>query len=153
MSAWLDRLRRLLPAAWLGVMLCVAGIATPAPFALLTQADAGRVVARVLAQEAWLAVVCSTIVFTLERRAARHGNGPGGHSLLSTEMLLALGALFGTLAGYFAVQPMLAQARAGQHALTFGQLHAVSLAFFGLKIVLVAALAWRATRISRAFVS
>ena len=41
-----DRWRRLLPGLWAGWLLCVAGLATPAPFALLAQADAGRVVSR-----------------------------------------------------------------------------------------------------------
>ena len=144
MSGLLDRLRRLLPAVWLGLIAGVAGMATPAPFALLAPADAGRVVARVLANEAWLAIALSLAVFMLERRGARQAQA-GESSLFSTGMVLALGTLFCTLAGYFAVQPMLAQARAGQHALSFGQLHAVSLAFFALKAVLVAALAWRAT--------
>jgi hypothetical protein len=35
-------------------------------------------------------------------------------------------------------------ARAGQGALSFGQLHAVSAAFFIVKLGLIAALAWRA---------
>ncbi len=143
MSGVLDRLRRLLPAVWLGLIAGVAGMATPAPFALLSQADAGRVVARVLANEAWLAIALGLAVFMLERRAARQARASEA-SLFSTGMVLALGTLFCTLAGYFAVQPMLAQARAGQHALSFGQLHAVSLAFFALKAALVAALAWRA---------
>jgi len=142
-SGLLERLRRLLPAVWLGLIAGVAGMATPAPFALLAPADAGRVVARVLANEAWLAIALGLAVFMLERRAARQAQ-TGESSLFSAGMVLALGTLFCTLAGYFAVQPMLAQARAGQHALSFGQLHAVSLAFFALKAVMVAALAWRA---------
>lgn len=144
MSGLLDRLRRLLPAVWLGLIAGVAGMATPAPFALLAQADAGRVVARVLAHEAWLAIALGLAVFVLERRAARQDSQAGQTRVFSAGMLLALGTLFCTLAGYFALQPMLAQARMGQHALSFGQLHAVSLAFFALKAVLVAALAWRA---------
>jgi hypothetical protein len=44
------------------------------------------------------------------------------------------------------VQPQMAAARAGQGALSFGQLHAISAAFFAAKIALVAALAWRASR-------
>jgi hypothetical protein len=142
-SGLLERLRRLLPAVWLGLIAGVAGMATPAPFALLAPADAGRVVARVLANEAWLAIALGLAVFMLERRAARQAQ-TGESSLFSAGMVLALGTLFCTLAGYFAMQPMLAQARAGQHALSFGQLHAVSLAFFALKAVMVAALAWRA---------
>ena len=61
-------------------------------------------------------------------------------------MLLVLGTLFCTVAGYFGVQPLMAAARAGQGTFSFGQLHGISFGLFGLKIVLVAALAWRATR-------
>jgi hypothetical protein len=75
----------------------------------------------------------------IERRRARTGSG----SQFSTEMALALGALFFTVAGYFGLQPMMAAARAGQGALSFGQLHAVSLVLFGLKILCVLALSWR----------
>jgi hypothetical protein len=40
---------------------------------------------------------------------------------------------------------MLEAARAGQGSLSFGTLHAVSSAFFALRLLLVAALAWRLT--------
>jgi hypothetical protein len=39
---------------------------------------------------------------------------------------------------------MMAAARSGQGTWSFGQLHAVSLGLFGVKIVLVLTLAWRA---------
>ena len=61
-------------------------------------------------------------------------------------MLLLLGTLFCTVAGYFGIQTMLPAARSGQGALTFGQLHLVSTLFFGLKIVLLAVLAWRSVQ-------
>jgi hypothetical protein len=54
-----------------------------------------------------------------------------------------LGVLFCTVAGYFAIQPMMAAARAGQGSLSFGALHGISSAFFVLKGLLVLALAWR----------
>ena len=59
-------------------------------------------------------------------------------------MVLALGAVFCTVLGYFAVQTQMPAARLGQGALSFGQLHAVSALFFGVKGVLVLSLAWRA---------
>jgi len=58
-------------------------------------------------------------------------------------LVLLLGTLFCTIAGYFAVQPMVAAARAGQGTLSFGTLHAVSASLFALKGLLVLALAWR----------
>ena len=59
---------------------------------------------------------------------------------------LVLGALACTVAGYYALLPLMDAARAGQGALGFGQLHAVSAAFYAVKLLLVLALAWRAAR-------
>lgn len=136
-----ERVRRLIPGLWAGALLCIALIATPAPFAALAAQDAGRVVGRIFAQEAFLSLVLGVAVLLLERRAAAAAEG---QSRLSTPMLLALAAIFFTVAGYFGLQPMMAAARAGQGPWTFGQLHAVSLALFGAKIVVVLLLAWRA---------
>jgi len=100
-------------------------------------------VGRVLAQEAWASLVIGLLLLLLERRAAQRDAASGAGSQFSAGMLLALGTLFCTVAGYFAVQPMLASARSGQAALSFAQLHGVSVAFFALKLSLVAVLAWR----------
>ncbi len=140
----IDRARRLLPGLWAGLLLCVAVLATPAPFALLAQADAGRVVGRMLAQEATMSLVLGVIVLILERVAARSHAVEGQGPQFTAGMGLALGALFCTVAGYFALQPMMAQARVGQGPLSFGQLHALSAAFYIVKAGLVLALAWRA---------
>jgi len=139
----LDRLRRLLPGLWAGWLLCVAALATPAAFALLERAVAGRVVARMLAQEAYTSLVLGTVLLVLERLVARRAAQDGSGSQFTVGMVLSLAALFCTVLGYFALQPMMEAARAGQGSLTFGQLHAISLAFFGLKGLLVLALAWR----------
>ena len=139
----IDRLRRLLPAFWAGVLLCVAAIATPAPFAVLDVPTAGRVVSRIFLQEAWLSLLLAVLLLWAERSRARMNAEDQRGSVLNTEMLLVLGTLFCTVAGYFAVQPLLPAARAGQGALSFGQLHVVSVAFFSLKTVLVLVLAWR----------
>jgi hypothetical protein len=140
----MERWRRLLPGLWAGLLLGVALLATPAPFALLARADAGRVVGRVLAQEATASLVFGVVLLILERIAARRAAAGGHSSQFSTGMALALGALFCTAAGYYAVQPMMEAARAGQGPLSFGQLHLVSTAFYAVKVGLVAALAWRA---------
>jgi len=138
-----DRLRRLLPALWLGVLLCVALVATPAPFALLDKPTAGRVVARILAQEAWLSLVLSALGLVWARVRARRAAEAGTGSQFSTEMVLLLGVLACTVVGYFGLQPQMAAARAGQGLWSFGQLHAASTVFYALKLVLLAALAWR----------
>lgn len=139
--------RRLLPALWVGMLLCIALLATPAPFATLAKADAGRVVAHIFVREAWLSLLLGAALLALARReAARHAESGHG-SQFSTEMLLALGAIFCTVLGYFALQPMLAAAKAGEATpLSFGQLHALSFGLFGLKILAVGWLAVRAAR-------
>jgi Domain of unknown function (DUF4149) len=139
-----DRWCRLLPGLWAGWLLCVAALATPAPFALLAPADAGRVVSRMLAQEAYTSLALGVLLLVLERLAARRAVAAGTGSQFTPGMLLAIGTLFCTIAGYFALQPLMDAARAGQGPLSFGQLHALSAAFYGLKLGLVAALAWRA---------
>ncbi len=142
----LERLRRLLPGLWAGWLLCVATLATPAAFALLERAVAGRVAARMLAQEAYTSLALGVILLVLERTAARREAEAARGSGFSTGMALALGTLFCTVAGYFALQPMMDLARAGQGPLSFAQLHAVSAVFYGIKLVLVGVLAWRAAR-------
>jgi hypothetical protein len=141
----LDRARRLIPGLWLGVLLCVALLATPAPFATLAQADAGRVVARMLAQEAYTSLALGVVLLVLERLQARRAALAGRGTQFSTGMVLALGAVFCTVAGYFGLQPMMAAAKAGQGGLSFGQLHGISAAFYIAKTACVAALAWRAS--------
>ena len=140
-ASGVERLRRLVPALWAGVLLCVALIATPAPFATLDGQTAGRVVSRIFVQEAWLSLVLAVLLLSAERARLSAEDCRG--SLLNTEMLLILGVVFCTVAGYFAIQPLLLSAKAGRGVLSFGQLHAASAAFFGLKTVLVLVLAWR----------
>lgn len=132
--------RRLLPGVWAGWLLCVALLATPAAFALLARPDAGRMVGRMLAQEAYTSLALGVLLVVLERLATRRGGGPQ----FSLGFALALGALFCTVAGYFGVQPMMADARLGQGPLSFGQLHAVSAVLYVVKCALVLALAVRA---------
>ncbi|MBL8331396.1 MAG: DUF4149 domain-containing protein [Rubrivivax sp.] len=145
--SWQRRALILLAAAWLGLLLSVALIATPAPFATLDKALAGRVVARVLAHEAAASVVLGALTLALLRWETRR-RFEAGQPVRQFDLQLGLAgaALFCTVAGYYGVQPMMEQARAGQGSLGFGALHAISVAFFGLKAVLVAALAWALTR-------
>lgn len=138
----MERLLRLLPPLWCGVLLTIGGIAAPALFALLPAADAGRVAGRLFATEAYVALALSIVLFIGERGRTRRP-GADGRSALSGELLLVLGALFCTVAGYFALQPMMAQARAGGGRFGFGTLHAASSVLFLLKGLLVLALSWR----------
>lgn len=133
------RLAALLAAAWAGLLIGVAALATPAPFALLPVAEAGRVVARVLAQEAWTSVAVASLLLGLLR-----ADGPGGFPT-ATDRRLLLGTLAATGLGYFGVQALLPAARAGQGSFSFAQLHLFSTLCFGAKLVLVLAVAWRGT--------
>ena len=140
----LERLRRLLPGPWAGVLLCIGAIAAPAAFALLERPLAGQVVGWFFQREAWLSLVLAVLLLVLERPRARAAAAAGQGSVLSTEMLLLLATVFCTVAGYFALQPLMAGARTGQGPLSFGQLHFISVGFFLAKLLCITALAWRA---------
>ena len=146
-----QRLRILLPALWAGVLLCIALIAAPAGFATLPSADAGRVAGRMFMVEAYLSLALALMLFVLERGRARSAAAAGRGSVFSVELALLLGTLFCTVAGYFALQPMMQAARAGQGSVSFATLHFVSAGFFGLKTLLVLALAWRAAARQHSF--
>jgi hypothetical protein len=128
-------------------LLCIAALAAPAAFAVLPAADAGRVVGRLLAQETNVSMALALLLFFVEQRRARRAAESGRGSVLTTETLLLLGTLFCTIVAAFVVQPMMADARAGQGGWSFGSLHAVSGALYGLKTLLVIALAWRFSRV------
>ncbi len=135
-----------LAGLWTGALLCIAGIAAPTAFALLPRHDAGRVVARLFEQEAGLSLALALLLLLLERRRNRDAVAAGTASVLGVDAMLLLGAMFCTIAGYYAVQPMLADARIGQGPLSFAALHGVSIGFYALKTLLVATLAWRLTQ-------
>ncbi len=143
------RLAALVAGMWAGILLCIGAIAAPAAFAMLARPDAGRFVNRLFEQEAYLAIAVAVVLFAIERQRSRDAAEAGTGSVFSANLMLLLGALFCTVAGYFAVQPMMQAARAGQGAVSFGMLHAVSSGFFALKGLLVLALAWRLNQVSR----
>lgn len=147
MEARFGRAMAVVAGLWAGVLLAIALIGAPAGFAVLAErAEAGRVAGHMFAREAYLSLLLAVVLFILERGRARRVAEEGQGSVLSTELLLLAGVLFCTVAGYFALQPMMAAARAGQGALSFGALHALSTVFYGLKTLLVLVLAWRLSR-------
>jgi len=142
-----ESLRRLLPGIWFGVLLAIALIATPAASGALDKASFGAVARAIFAREAPASLVFGVLILVIERRDALARHMATGASQFSVEMMLAAGALLCTVAGYYGLQPMMELARSGAAtSLTFMQLHAISLAFFGVKGLLVLALAWKATR-------
>ena len=130
---------------WAGALLGIGLIGAPAGFAVDLPQMAGRSAGRMFAQEAYLSLALGVLLLLMVRTKARVDAAAGAGSLFSTDLMLVLGTLFCTVAGYFALQPMMEAARAGQGRLSFGALHAISAVFYGLKTLLVAALAWRQT--------
>ena len=142
----LQRLRGWLCGLWTGLVLCLGGVAAPSLFAVLERAQAGAVAGRLFRIEATLSLVVAVALLIIERQVARARlERTPPPSRVSTELLLLLGVLFCTVAGYFALQPLMEQAKAGQGPWSFGALHGVSSVFFAAKGVLLLALSWRCT--------
>lgn len=141
----LSRLRCLLAGLWAGALLSLGAVGAPMLFALLERGTAGRVAGRYFMIEAYAALGLGVVLLLIERRLARCEAEVGQGSRFSLNLALVLGALFCTVAGYFALQPMMEQARQGLGRLSFAQLHGIASAFFVLKGALVLALAWRAS--------
>lgn len=141
------RLQSLLAALWGGFLLCIAFVATPSAFSVLERAQAGAVVARVFAIEAQVSLALGLVLMMIERRIARDTIEAGGAShQFSARLLLPVIALFCTIAGYYGLQPLMADAKAGAGVASFAALHGASLALFGLKGLAVLALAWISPR-------
>ena len=144
--AFLERVRRLLPGLWAGFLVCIALVAAPAAFSVLERAEAGKFVNKLFAQEAYVSLLLGILILVLERWRAKRQATAGQGAQFSGGMMLALGTVFCTVLGYFALQPMLPGAKLGQGPFSFGQLHAASAAFFLVKMVLALALAWLALK-------
>ena len=144
-----DRIAAVLAGLWGGVILAIGAIGAPAAFATVPAHDAGRAVGRMLATEAYASIALAVVLLLVVRRRSRAqaelaelARG----SQFSPELMLLLGTLLCTVGGHFAVLPMMEAARAGQGTLSFGALHAISAIAFGVKGLLVLALAWRLHR-------
>lgn len=146
LAALPERLRRVLPGLWLGGLLAIAFVAAPALFALLERPAAGRVAARLFAVEAQLSLALAVALGLLERMRAVRRADAGEGSRVNAELLLVLGALFCTVLGHYALQPAMQAAREGQGLWSFAALHGASMGLYALKSLLVATLAWRASR-------
>jgi len=140
----LRRVAAWLAGAWAGLIAAIGFVAAPLLFATLPRADAGRVAARLFAVDATIGVCAGALLlllaFQLARRAAEQGA-----SRFSTDMLLVLAALFCIVAGHYAVQPMMEARLRGENGPSFAVLHGVASAFFLVKFLAVAVVAWRLT--------
>jgi hypothetical protein len=110
-------------------------------FATLPRTDAGHVAAHLFTADAAIGLGLGALLLVLALQEARRRSGPGA-SRFSAEMVLVLVALFCIVAGHYAIRPMLTTAGGGD-GLSFAMLHGVASAFFVVKFVAVAVLAWR----------
>ncbi|ARN21330.1 DUF4149 domain-containing protein [Piscinibacter gummiphilus] len=139
------RVAAVLAGLWAGAVLAVAFIGTPAGFALVPRDVAGKLAGFMLTREAYLSIAMSVVLFLVVRAEARAAARLKQGSVLSANVLLVMGALFCTVFGHFGIGSAMDAAREGKGALSFGALHGISVAVFGLKGLLVLALAWRLT--------
>ncbi len=124
-------------------MIGLGAVAAPALFALLPRADAGRVAARLFSLDATIGIGAGAVLVLISLQLGRERAEQGRGSRFGLELGLALGALLCIVAGYYALLPMIEEARAGHGILSFGALHAIASAFFVTKAAIVAVLAWR----------
>lgn len=139
------RIQSLLASLWSGALLAIGGVAAPALFSVLERQQAGTGAGQIFHIEARLSLAFAILLFVLERRRVRDEVEQGAsQSAMSANLLLVLGALFLTVLGGFALQPMIQAAKAGEPtALSFAVLHGISSMLYGLKALLVLTLAWR----------
>jgi len=139
------RLRRVaawLAGVWAGIVAAIGFVAAPVLFATLPRSDAGRVAARLFGVDATIGVAAGALLLLVTLQLARQ-DAEQGTSRFSAEMLLVLGAIFCIVAGHYAIQPMMGARLRGEAGPSFAVLHGVASAFFVVKFVAVAALAWR----------
>ena len=127
-------------AAWLAG---VGFVAAPVVFATLPRGDAGPVAAQLFKVDATIGLCVGAVLLVLCLQVARVDSANGVSSRFSTEMLLALAAIFAIVAGHYAIQPMMEAAARGEGGPSFAVLHGVATALFLVKFVTVAVIAWR----------
>jgi len=93
--------------------------------------------------EAYCSLSVGALLLGLEMRCLPRAATKSWASGLTRNVMLLLGCFGATLIGYFALQPLMVEARKGWGILSFAQLHTISLGFFALKLGFVLALTWR----------
>jgi Domain of unknown function (DUF4149) len=145
----LGRLGAWLAGAWAGLMTGIGVVAAPVLFSTLPRSDAGRVAARLFSFDATIGIAVGAVLVLIGLQLGRDRAERAKGSRFSLEFGLALAALLCIVVGYYALLPMIEDARAGQGSLSFGALHAIASAFFIAKLAIVAVLAWRLSAPSR----
>ena len=100
------RVNLLLLIVWWASISVLGFWVVPMLFASLpTPAEAGRLAARLFAQQGWIALVCGIAMLLLNRRAAaRRGDVPANPKALATTVGVGL-ALFAVLLNQYGVSP------------------------------------------------
>jgi hypothetical protein len=98
--------RLLVAALWAGSLWALGYIAAPAAFAVLGSAQAGDLVAVLLARQAWLSIACAIVLLVLLRRST--DLQPARRRFLG---LLVLAMLACALVIFVGLQPAMAQLR------------------------------------------
>ncbi len=142
MTPGLRRSAAWLAGLWAGLIAGAGFVAAPVLFATLPRADAGRAAARLFAVDAMVGLGFGAALLVLALQLARRA-AAAGTSRFSAEMVLALAAIFAIVAGHYALQPMMEAAARGEGGPSFAVLHGAATAFFVVKFVAVAVLAWR----------
>lgn len=140
-----EKLQAWLAGVWAGASVAVGAVGAPALFAVLPKQMAGQGAGQMFAIEARISLVMAVLLFLFERKRVRDQADVGQETTaMSTELLLVLGALFLTVAGQFALHPMIEAAKLGQPTpLSFGALHGISAGLYWLKLVALLVLSWR----------
>jgi hypothetical protein len=146
-AASLGRLGGWLAGVWAGLMAGVGVVAAPVLFTALPRAEAGRVAASLFSLEATIGLCIGAVLAMIGLQLGRFRSEQGTGSRFGSELVLALAALLSIVLGYYALQPMMASARASvPGTLSFGALHAIASACFAVRLAIVAALAWLLAR-------
>jgi hypothetical protein len=141
-AATLARLGSWLAGIWTGLMAGIGFVAAPVLFARLPRPDAGRLATDLFSLDATIGICIGAVLAMVGLQLGRDRGERGSGSRFGRELSLALTALACIVIGYYALQPMLEAARAGQGALSFGTLHGIASAFFVVRFLVVAVLAW-----------
>ena len=141
------RFQTWLAGVWMGLIVATGGLAAPSLFMVLERELAGKAAGRIFTLEAKVSLAFAVLSFAIERRRVRDLVESGAStSVMTSNLLLILGALFLTIFGEFALHPMMEAVKAGQaSALSFGALHGISAGLFWVRALLVGSLAWRLT--------
>lgn len=139
---WPARLAAWLVAVWAGCLLALSLGVAPIAFQTFPRELAGAFMGKLFAVEAPLSCLVAMVALVLHRQSRARTDAEGSAGGLDGPVLMMAGVIFCTVVGYYGLQPVMAQARSGGGALSFSAAHGLSMAFFGIRLVLLAVAAW-----------